>query len=191
MIDNSMMNEPQTGQPYVAGTTVFDNSGEKVGAVGEQLPLGDYLVVEKGWLFVHELYVPYSLVKSQDESGIYLGISKEELKEDRWKTPPTDTEAVATSMPVEDDMGDEVDDDMGDQVEVVEVVEVDQVDAAPDTLVEEGTDVREEPPHTYTQGESVIEQYPHTVSQGTASIEQAPDTYTLGTDSIEPTETAD
>ncbi len=184
MIDNSMTDESPTRQPYVAGTTVFDNSGEKVGAVGEQLPLGDYLVVEKGWLFVHELYVPYSLIKSQDESGIYLGISKDELKEDRWKTPPTEAEGAAANAYADED-------DMDDQAEVVEVVEVEEVDAAPATLVEEGTDVREEPPHTYTQGESVIEQYPHTVSQGTASIEESPDTYTSGTDSIEPTETND
>src|ERR1051326_3333891 len=87
-----MMNFPTTGEPsggqsLVEGTAVFDVAGENVGTVSMQDPEAGCLVVQKGW-FAHELYVPFSYIVSQDESGLFLNLSKQDLKDDRWKVPP-------------------------------------------------------------------------------------------------------
>ena len=78
----------------VEGTTVYDSQGEKVGAVSLPTMQGNYLVVEKGWLFTHELYIPLTSIRTQDANGIYLTLTKEELKHDQWKVPPGGGSAV-------------------------------------------------------------------------------------------------
>jgi uncharacterized protein (TIGR02271 family) len=78
------------------GTTVYDVAGEKVGTVLEQSADGAYLMVEKGWLFTKDFYVPLSLVGQADADGVYLTISKADLNDSRYEYPPTADSATST-----------------------------------------------------------------------------------------------
>ncbi len=99
METNPMMNEPPVAHSYVEGTPVLDSQGEKIGVVGQPETLGNYLVVQKGWLFPDELYIPLNLIHAQDANGIYLNLSKEELQDDQWKVPPGGGAAVEAAPP--------------------------------------------------------------------------------------------
>lgn len=99
-----MENTPATDEPLVAhsyleGTAVLDAQGEKVGVVGVPPMQGNYLVVEKGWLFTHTLYIPHAAIHAQDANGIYLNLTKEELQDERWKIPPGGGSAVEVVPP--------------------------------------------------------------------------------------------
>ena len=98
-----MRNQPTRGEPIdsrsvVDGTAVFDVAGKKVGTAVQLYPQVGCLVVQKGW-FAHERYVPFSLVVSQDDRGLFLNVSKQELKADRWKVPPPSSEMAAAANP--------------------------------------------------------------------------------------------
>jgi hypothetical protein len=101
-----MINQPTTSEPggtysFIEGMEAFDVAGEKVGTVSWQNPKAGYLVIQKGWIFANELYVPYSYVVSQDSRGIFLNLSKDELRDDRWKAPPTASNITAgTNQPM-------------------------------------------------------------------------------------------
>jgi uncharacterized protein (TIGR02271 family) len=71
------------------GTTVYDTNGEKVGSVADYDSRAGYMVVEKGWLFHTDLYVPLTLISNTDDQGIYLKVTKDDLKADQYTNPPT------------------------------------------------------------------------------------------------------
>jgi hypothetical protein len=102
MINQPTTSDPSGGHSFVEGMEVFDVAGETVGRVIAQGAQAGCLVVQKGWLFAHELYVPFSYVVSQDGRGVSLNLSKDELKDDRWKVPPTNPEmaAAAANLPM-------------------------------------------------------------------------------------------
>lgn len=91
---------PLGGPSLVEGTPVFDVANENVGKVSAQDAQAGCLVIQKGWLFPHELYVPFRFIASQDANGVYLNLSKNELKEDRWQVPPTALFSSSASSPV-------------------------------------------------------------------------------------------
>ena len=88
--------EDTLAEMYVDGTPVFDSQGKKIGVVGQPAVLGHCLVVEKGLLFPSNLYIPFSAVHARDENGVYLNLTKEELKDDQWKNPPGGAEVQST-----------------------------------------------------------------------------------------------
>lgn len=96
-----MMNTPQNPNAPVAeipeNTNVYDVAGEKVGHVSFSAMRDGFFVVEKGWLFTHQLYIPATAILANDANGITLRLSKEELKDDRWKQAP---EAAASDVAV-------------------------------------------------------------------------------------------
>jgi uncharacterized protein (TIGR02271 family) len=71
------------------GTTVYDVNGDKVGSVAEYDSQSGYMVVEKGWLFNTDLYVPLTLIANTDDQGLYLKVTKDDLKADQYTSPPT------------------------------------------------------------------------------------------------------
>lgn len=75
-------------QQFSEGTLVYDSNGDKVGTLSAFDPQGNYLVVEKGLLFPHELYVPVNAVSSNDANGIQLNLTKSDLKDERYKVEP-------------------------------------------------------------------------------------------------------
>lgn len=94
-------------QQFAEGTLVYDMNGDKVGKVSALDPQGNYLVVEKGALFPHELYVPANSVASSDANGIQLNLSKSDLKDERYKTQPALSagSALAQSSVLNEDVG--------------------------------------------------------------------------------------
>lgn len=99
MDTSPIMNEPPMDHSFIEGTPVLDAQGEKVGVVGAMEVQGNYLVVQKGWLFTYELYIPLSAIHAQDGNGIYLNLTKEELQDDQWKIPPGGGVAVEAVPP--------------------------------------------------------------------------------------------
>jgi len=101
MFNQSTTGGPIGAQSFAEGTPVFDVTGEKVGTVSTpDTQQAGCLTVQKGWLFPHELYVPFNYITSQDARGIFLSLSKDELKNDQWKTPSS-APTMAASAPAQ------------------------------------------------------------------------------------------
>jgi len=103
--------DPEVLSSVPVGTHVYDVTGDKVGSIAEYNPQSGYMVVEKGWLFHTDLYVPLTLIATTDDQGVYLKVTKDDLKADQYTNPPTgyaldntsptayDTTAYDTSNP--------------------------------------------------------------------------------------------
>ena len=74
-----------------AGATVYDVSGEKLGKVSGGIALGEYFRLEKGLIFPHEYYVPKSAIARIDMEGIYLNVTKSDVKDSGWDHRPTES----------------------------------------------------------------------------------------------------
>jgi stress response protein YsnF len=84
------------GPHFVAGATVYDTAGAKVGTLRAYNPQGGYLLVEKGWLFPKDLYIPLAAVQGTDATGaVHLGLRKDDLQDDRYAIPPVGRPTVA------------------------------------------------------------------------------------------------
>lgn len=98
-----MMNPPNNAPmaDIPEGTSVHDVSGEKIGHISFSAMRDGFFVVEKGWLFTHQLYLPATAILAHDADGLTLRLSKEELKQDRWKQPPESAPSdIAAQAPV-------------------------------------------------------------------------------------------
>jgi hypothetical protein len=75
------------GHQYAGGTPVYDESGQRVGTLDVD-ETADYLVVhpDDG---SGPLFLPLNAVNRSDESGIYLNVTADVLRDPRWRTPPT------------------------------------------------------------------------------------------------------
>ena len=68
------------------GTNVYGSDGDKVGDVAE---VGsNYVLVQKGWLFTRDIYIPTSAISSVDEDGVYLNIPKDQVNSMEWDIAP-------------------------------------------------------------------------------------------------------
>ena len=72
--------------PIELGTTVYGSDGEKIGDVAEIQ--ADYIVIEKGFIFTKDLFIPMTTIASQDADGIRLDMTKNEVEHRDWSTPP-------------------------------------------------------------------------------------------------------
>jgi uncharacterized protein (TIGR02271 family) len=75
------------------GWSVVDTSGQKVGDVEE---IGsNYLLVQKGLLFIKDLYIPTSEIRNVDPAAqtVYLDVAKDEIDDRGWDQPPAETGA--------------------------------------------------------------------------------------------------
>lgn len=77
------------------GDEVLDASGDKVGKVIGVYPR--YLVVEKGWFFPHDYYIPTSAIRQATDGQVFLNLSKDEALAQRWEERPADLEGAATT----------------------------------------------------------------------------------------------
>ena len=75
------------------GDDVYGSDGDKVGTVAEVQP--GYLVVEKGFFFPTDYYIPTSAVASAGEGQVYLNLAKDAALNSGWDTVP---EVVPTGM---------------------------------------------------------------------------------------------
>jgi uncharacterized protein (TIGR02271 family) len=70
------------------GTDVIGSDGEKIGDVAGVA--NTYFVIEKGFFFPTDIYVPMSAVSSLDEDGIRLSLTKDEIENGDYTTKPAD-----------------------------------------------------------------------------------------------------
>jgi uncharacterized protein (TIGR02271 family) len=84
----------QDFQRIQPGTNVYGSDGAKVGDVAE---LGtNYLLVQKGWLFVTDRYIPFSAISHVDADGVYLTVAKDEIDSQGWDEVPAEDTTTFT-----------------------------------------------------------------------------------------------
>jgi uncharacterized protein (TIGR02271 family) len=69
------------------GMSVFGSDGDKVGTIVSVGP--SYVVVEKGFFFPTDYYIPFSALASQTENGVYLNVTKDAALNQGWDVAPT------------------------------------------------------------------------------------------------------
>ena len=113
-----MMNQSGRNMPVTPGTDVYDANGDKVGTVQEFNPQANCIVVQKGMIFTKDLYIPINAIDGRDDKGVYLSLTKDDLKDDRFASPPTSSGAGAmtdsdivdqNNYPYRDEQGNVVD----------------------------------------------------------------------------------
>ena len=70
------------------GTDVYGSDGEKIGDVAG---IADkYFVIEKGFLFTTDIYVPMSAITSVDDDRVTLAMTKDQVENEDWSHEPAD-----------------------------------------------------------------------------------------------------
>jgi len=76
------------------GWNVYGIDGGKVGEVSE---VGtNYVLVQKGWLFTRDIYIPLSAIASVEDDAVLLNLSKDQIETMDWDTAPTGETSTAT-----------------------------------------------------------------------------------------------
>jgi uncharacterized protein (TIGR02271 family) len=79
------------------GDDVYGSDGDKVGTVAEVQP--SYLVVEKGFFFPTDYYIPLSAVSSASAGQVTLNVARDAALNSGWDTvPDTDTFVSASDI---------------------------------------------------------------------------------------------
>src|SRR5215216_471034 len=76
------------------GDDVYGSDGDKVGTVNEVQP--SYIVVEKGFFFPTDYYIPMSAVTSAGNGQVTLNVGKDAALNSGWDTVP-DTDTLLTT----------------------------------------------------------------------------------------------
>lgn len=77
------------------GNDVYGSDGDKVGTVAEVQP--SYIVVEKGFFFPTDYYIPLSAITQVTDGQIVLNVSKDTALHSGWETIPVATnDAIMT-----------------------------------------------------------------------------------------------
>jgi uncharacterized protein (TIGR02271 family) len=79
------------------GDDVYGSDGDKVGTVAEVQ--SGYIVVEKGFFFPTDYYIPMSAVSSAGDGQIYLNVAKDAALNSGWDTVP-ETDTILTDVDV-------------------------------------------------------------------------------------------
>ncbi len=87
------MSTGYTSTDIITGADVFGADGEKVGTVAEVYP--GYIVVEKGFFFPTDYYIPISAIASADNDQVYLNLAKDAALNSGWDAQPTDLQATS------------------------------------------------------------------------------------------------
>jgi uncharacterized protein (TIGR02271 family) len=86
------MSTGYTPTDIMTGAEVFGADGDKVGTVADVYP--GYIVVEKGFFFPTDYYIPISAVASYDNDQVYLNLAKDAALNSGWDAQPADLETV-------------------------------------------------------------------------------------------------
>ena len=86
----------------MTGNEVVGSDGEKVGTVAEVQP--GYIVIEKGFFFPTDYYIPMSAIASVANGQVYLNVSKDAALGRGWDVRPVDLETatIATTTATTD-----------------------------------------------------------------------------------------
>lgn len=71
-------------RPVTQGTSVYDSNGDKVGEVSDRGLQQNALIVEKGFFFPRELYIPLSAIRGRAADGIHLNLTKDAIGSHNW-----------------------------------------------------------------------------------------------------------
>ena len=74
--------------PIREGATVYAADGATLGTVSAVQ--GDYVVVEKGFVFPTDYYVPTGAIANMEGGDVYLSVAKEEALASTWGQVPSD-----------------------------------------------------------------------------------------------------
>ncbi len=91
------------GGSIVEGTDVYGSDGDKVGSIVAVQP--NYLVVEKGFFFPTDYYIPVSAVSGVQEGGVYLNVTKDAALNQGWDAVPADYDAATGTTTIAADSG--------------------------------------------------------------------------------------
>jgi uncharacterized protein (TIGR02271 family) len=80
--------QDQYNQQFAEGTTVYDADNAKVGTIYENDADQGYIVVQKGFLFPRDIFIPTSAIQSVNQDGIYLNLRQDDLNDDRFSQVP-------------------------------------------------------------------------------------------------------
>jgi uncharacterized protein (TIGR02271 family) len=72
------------------GAEVFGSDGDKVGKI--VAITNRYFVVEKGFFFPNDYYIPMSAISTYDDDKIYLNVTKDEALNQGWDVQPLDVD---------------------------------------------------------------------------------------------------
>jgi uncharacterized protein (TIGR02271 family) len=90
------MQNVQDATKIRTGWDVYGSDGQHLGSVGE---IGDnYLLVQKGLIFVHDIFVPVSAVDRVEEEAVWLNVPKADVDTMGWDMPPTEGTWTAWSQ---------------------------------------------------------------------------------------------
>ena len=87
------MSTGYTSRDIITGAEVFGADGDKVGTVAAVY--AGYIVVEKGFFFPTDYYIPISSVASYDNDQVYLNLAKDAALNSGWDAQPTDLETAS------------------------------------------------------------------------------------------------
>jgi uncharacterized protein (TIGR02271 family) len=79
------------------GWTVYDTSDEKIGDIAD---IGSgYVLVQKGLLFIKDLYIPDSAITETDDANgrVYVNVAKGDVDSMGWDQPPAEDTATQRS----------------------------------------------------------------------------------------------
>jgi uncharacterized protein (TIGR02271 family) len=76
------------------GTDVYGSDNAKVGDVAEVGP--NYLLVQKGFFFVKDRYIPFSAISRVDTDGVYLNVAKDQIDSLGWDQMPVEDTTTLT-----------------------------------------------------------------------------------------------
>src|SRR5690349_7482788 len=86
--ESDVMSWSNQAADIAIGDEVFGSDGDKVGDVAAVYPA--YIIVEKGFFFPTDYYIPRNAIASFDAGRIYLTITKDAALNSGWDVQPTD-----------------------------------------------------------------------------------------------------
>ncbi len=90
------MNSSYASQVNI-GTDVYGSDDDKIGSVADIGP--NYFIVEKGFLFTTDIYVPMTAIASATEDRIYLNVAKDQVDQQGWDEPPAEPSTMEPMGP--------------------------------------------------------------------------------------------
>ena len=83
-------------QPLVPGASVYGVDGQKVGTM--QTYGGSYIVVEKGFFFPKDYYIPFSAISDASDEAVYLTVTKDDALHQGWDQAPSNAMSTGRHM---------------------------------------------------------------------------------------------
>jgi len=70
------------------GWDVYGSDGQHIGSVGE---IGEnYVLVQKGMIFVHDIFIPVSAIERVEDEAVWLNVAKADVDAMGWDMPPSE-----------------------------------------------------------------------------------------------------